>query len=78
MATNLVTRRLAAFNTMSPQPVGATRPVDSDGQMALHYTHLIIVAQRMHPTITPWTITCGWQPWRRIGALISGQHSSIT
>eukprot|EP00965_Chrysotila_dentata_P071619 2366233-Pleurochrysis_carterae.AAC.1 len=35
---------------MSPQPVGATRPVDSDGQVALHYTHLIIFAQRMHPT----------------------------
>eukprot|EP00965_Chrysotila_dentata_P094888 3138258-Pleurochrysis_carterae.AAC.1 len=49
MATNPVTRRLV-FNTMSPQPVGARRPVDPDGQVALHYTHLIIFAQRMHPT----------------------------
>eukprot|EP00965_Chrysotila_dentata_P164834 5442523-Pleurochrysis_carterae.AAC.1 len=31
MATNPVTRRLA-FNTMSPQPVGAVWPVDPDGQ----------------------------------------------
>eukprot|EP00965_Chrysotila_dentata_P122297 4043023-Pleurochrysis_carterae.AAC.1 len=35
---------------MSPQPVEATRPVDPDGQVALHYTHLIIFTQRMHPT----------------------------
>eukprot|EP00965_Chrysotila_dentata_P034990 1164159-Pleurochrysis_carterae.AAC.2 len=49
MATNPVTRRLA-FNTISPQPVGARRPVDPDGQVALHYTHLLICAQRMHPT----------------------------
>eukprot|EP00965_Chrysotila_dentata_P161060 5317990-Pleurochrysis_carterae.AAC.1 len=49
MATNPVTRRLA-FNTMSPQPVGAARPVDPDGHVALHYMHLIIFAQRMHPT----------------------------
>eukprot|EP00965_Chrysotila_dentata_P102037 3368350-Pleurochrysis_carterae.AAC.1 len=49
MATNSVTRRLA-FNTMSPQPVGVARPVDLDGQVALHHTHLIISAQRMHPT----------------------------
>eukprot|EP00965_Chrysotila_dentata_P125676 4154516-Pleurochrysis_carterae.AAC.1 len=31
MATNPVARRLA-LNTMSPQPVGATRPVDPDDQ----------------------------------------------
>eukprot|EP00965_Chrysotila_dentata_P168460 5562992-Pleurochrysis_carterae.AAC.1 len=31
MATNPATRRLA-FNTMSPQPVGATQPVDPYGQ----------------------------------------------
>eukprot|EP00965_Chrysotila_dentata_P089502 2954813-Pleurochrysis_carterae.AAC.1 len=50
MATNPVTHH-HAFNTMSPQPVtGATRrPVESDGQVALHYTHLIICTQRMHP-----------------------------
>eukprot|EP00965_Chrysotila_dentata_P160050 5285060-Pleurochrysis_carterae.AAC.1 len=49
MATNPVARRLA-FNTMSPRPVGATRPMDPDGQVALHYTHLIIFAQWMHLT----------------------------
>eukprot|EP00965_Chrysotila_dentata_P142763 4718858-Pleurochrysis_carterae.AAC.1 len=41
MATNAVTRRLA-FNTMSPQPVGAERPVDPDGHLggsALHAPH---------------------------------------
>eukprot|EP00965_Chrysotila_dentata_P098628 3260612-Pleurochrysis_carterae.AAC.1 len=31
MATNPVTHRLA-FNTMSPPPVGAARPVNPDGQ----------------------------------------------
>eukprot|EP00965_Chrysotila_dentata_P181569 5993610-Pleurochrysis_carterae.AAC.7 len=30
MATNPVTRQLA-FSTMSPQPVGAMRPMDPDG-----------------------------------------------
>eukprot|EP00965_Chrysotila_dentata_P064169 2124942-Pleurochrysis_carterae.AAC.1 len=30
MATNPVRTRRPAFNTMSPQPVGATRPVDPD------------------------------------------------
>eukprot|EP00965_Chrysotila_dentata_P135562 4481532-Pleurochrysis_carterae.AAC.1 len=50
MATNPVTRKLA-FNTMTLEPVGARRPpVDPDGQVALHYTHFIIFAQRMHLT----------------------------
>eukprot|EP00965_Chrysotila_dentata_P126438 4179626-Pleurochrysis_carterae.AAC.1 len=50
MATNPVTRQLA-FNTMTPEPVGAWRPpMDPDGQVALHYIHFIIFAQRMHPT----------------------------
>eukprot|EP00965_Chrysotila_dentata_P050977 1690822-Pleurochrysis_carterae.AAC.1 len=49
MATNPVTRRLA-FNSMNPHPVGAMRPVKPDGQVALHFTHLVIFAQRMHPT----------------------------
>eukprot|EP00965_Chrysotila_dentata_P135855 4491031-Pleurochrysis_carterae.AAC.1 len=67
MATNLVTRRLA-FNTMSPQPVGARRTVDPDSQVALHYTHLIICAQRgcIRP-ITRWTITCGGYPGGELG-----------
>eukprot|EP00965_Chrysotila_dentata_P094894 3138522-Pleurochrysis_carterae.AAC.3 len=48
MATDPVTRQLA-FNAMSPQ-VGARRPTAPDGQVALHYVHLIIFAQRLHPT----------------------------
>eukprot|EP00965_Chrysotila_dentata_P120494 3984653-Pleurochrysis_carterae.AAC.1 len=75
MATNPVTRRLA-FNTMCPQPVGAARPVDPDGQVALHYTHLIIFSHGCIRPITRWKTTCGWPLWRRIGALIFSQHFS--
>eukprot|EP00965_Chrysotila_dentata_P094125 3111263-Pleurochrysis_carterae.AAC.3 len=49
MATNPVTRRLA-FSSMSPHSVGAMRPVEPDGNDALYYTHLVVFAQRMHPT----------------------------
>eukprot|EP00965_Chrysotila_dentata_P173124 5713022-Pleurochrysis_carterae.AAC.1 len=48
MATDPVTRQLA-FGTMSPQ-LGARRPTVPDGQIALHYVHLVIFAQRLHPT----------------------------
>eukprot|EP00965_Chrysotila_dentata_P022858 757827-Pleurochrysis_carterae.AAC.3 len=48
IATNPLTRRLA-FNSISPHPAGALRPMEPDGQVALHYTHLAIFAQRMHP-----------------------------
>eukprot|EP00965_Chrysotila_dentata_P252750 6210853-Pleurochrysis_carterae.AAC.1 len=44
MASNPVTRRLA-FNSVSPQ-LGTIRP----GQVALHYIHFVIFAQRIHPT----------------------------
>eukprot|EP00965_Chrysotila_dentata_P171904 5672434-Pleurochrysis_carterae.AAC.1 len=40
MGTNPVTRQLA-FNAMSPQ-LGARQPVMPDGQVALHYGHLVI------------------------------------
>eukprot|EP00965_Chrysotila_dentata_P254801 6211992-Pleurochrysis_carterae.AAC.2 len=49
MATNPVTRQLA-FNAMSPQQVGSIRPIEPDGQVALHYIHLVIFVRRMHPT----------------------------
>eukprot|EP00965_Chrysotila_dentata_P186808 6167852-Pleurochrysis_carterae.AAC.1 len=48
MATDPVTRQLA-FNAMSPQ-LGARRPTVPYGQVALHYVHLAIFAQRLHPT----------------------------
>eukprot|EP00965_Chrysotila_dentata_P187428 6172128-Pleurochrysis_carterae.AAC.2 len=35
---------------VSPHSVGAMRPVVPDGQVALHYTHFVIFAQRKHPT----------------------------
>eukprot|EP00965_Chrysotila_dentata_P148686 4909876-Pleurochrysis_carterae.AAC.1 len=34
---------------MSPQR-GARRPTVPDGHVALHYVHLVIFAQRLHPT----------------------------
>eukprot|EP00965_Chrysotila_dentata_P101659 3356336-Pleurochrysis_carterae.AAC.2 len=73
MATNPVTRRLA-FNSMSPHSIGAMRPVEPDGQVALHYTHLVVFAQRMHQTILLRMIMCGWLRSRRTGAEISGRH----
>eukprot|EP00965_Chrysotila_dentata_P124803 4126193-Pleurochrysis_carterae.AAC.1 len=48
VATDPVTRQLA-FGSMSPR-VGARRPTVPDGQVALHYVHLVIFAQRLHPT----------------------------
>eukprot|EP00965_Chrysotila_dentata_P218992 6190882-Pleurochrysis_carterae.AAC.1 len=48
MATNPATRQLA-FNTMSPQ-LEAMRPTAPDGQVTLQYVHLVIFAQRLHPT----------------------------
>eukprot|EP00965_Chrysotila_dentata_P033048 1101072-Pleurochrysis_carterae.AAC.2 len=48
VATDPVTRQLA-FSAMSPQ-LGARRPTVPDGQVALHYVHLVIFAQRLHLT----------------------------
>eukprot|EP00965_Chrysotila_dentata_P102060 3368877-Pleurochrysis_carterae.AAC.1 len=48
MATDPVTRQLA-FNAMSPQ-LETMRPVAPDGQVALHFIHHVVFAQRMHPT----------------------------
>eukprot|EP00965_Chrysotila_dentata_P122856 4060566-Pleurochrysis_carterae.AAC.1 len=48
MVTNPVTRQLA-LNAMSPQ-LEAMRPIAPDGQVALHFIHILIFAQRMHPT----------------------------
>eukprot|EP00965_Chrysotila_dentata_P070511 2330572-Pleurochrysis_carterae.AAC.2 len=47
MATNPVTCQLA-FNAMNPQ-LEVMRPIAPDGLVALHFIHLVIFAQRMHP-----------------------------
>eukprot|EP00965_Chrysotila_dentata_P144781 4781996-Pleurochrysis_carterae.AAC.2 len=47
MAINPVTCQLA-FNAMSLQ-LEAMRPVAPDGQVALHFIHLVMLARRMHP-----------------------------
>eukprot|EP00965_Chrysotila_dentata_P245325 6206487-Pleurochrysis_carterae.AAC.1 len=73
IATNLVTRRLA-FNSMSPHSVGAMRPVEPDGQVALHYTHLMILLSKCTRRIVLRIVMSGWPIWRRIVALISGRH----
>eukprot|EP00965_Chrysotila_dentata_P208970 6185007-Pleurochrysis_carterae.AAC.2 len=73
MATNSVTRWLTrpfSFNSMSPHPVGAMRPVEPHGQVAFHYRHLVIFAQRMYST----NRTRDDQVWVRTGASISGRH----
>eukprot|EP00965_Chrysotila_dentata_P038608 1282068-Pleurochrysis_carterae.AAC.1 len=74
MVTIPVMRRLA-FNSMTPHPFKAIRPVEPDGQVAFQVTrnssHSLNECTRQ---IEVGMITSGcWPRWRRIGASISGR-----